>query len=153
MHSRRTIREAVASILSTTPVAWKSVIESRIASSRVIWPYLMVFAESDSSDPQTVSDPCVYGRELSISIIGMLRLPGTGDKESVEDKMDEVSAEIETKLTQSALRDSVPQIQSLSLVSTVMEVIEDGEGNYHAEVTLSWRVGYSTLEGYPGSLL
>jgi hypothetical protein len=113
----------------------------------------MVFAESDSSNQETVSDPCVYGRELSISVIGMLRLPGTGDKESVEDKMDEVSAEIETKLTQSALRDSVPQVQSLSLISTVMEVIEDGEGNYHAEVTTSWRIGYSTLEGYPGSLL
>jgi hypothetical protein len=113
----------------------------------------MVFAESDSSDPTTVSDPCVYGRELSISIVGMLRLPGTGDTYTVEDRMDEVSAEIETKLTQSALRDSVPQVQSLSLVSTVMEVIEDGEGNYHAEVTTSWRVGYSTLEGSPGSLL
>jgi hypothetical protein len=112
----------------------------------------MVFAESDTSDPQTVSDPCVYGRELSISVIGMLRLPGTGDKETVEDRMDEVSAEIETKLTQSALRDSVPQVQSLSLVSTVMEVIESEEG-YHAEVTLSWRVGYSTLESSPDSLL
>lgn len=153
MHARQTIREAVASILSRNPVAWKSVIESRIASSRVIWPYLMVFAESDSSEPTTVSDPCIYGRELSLAVVGMLRLPGTGDTYTVEDKMDAVAAEIETKLTQSILRGSVPSIQSLTLSSTVMEVIEDGDGSYHAEVRLDWRVGYSTLEGSPGSLL
>lgn len=153
MHARQQIREAVASILSRNPIAWKSVVESRIASSRVIWPYLMVFAETDSSDPTTVSDPCVYGRELSIAIVGMLRLPGTGDTYTIEDKMDALSAEIETKLTRSVLRDSVPSIQSLTLSSTSMEVIEDEEGKYHAEVRLDWRIGYSTLEGIPGSLL
>jgi hypothetical protein len=152
-HARQQIREAVATILSGQPIAWQSVTETRIASTRQIWPYLMVFAESDQSNPTTVSDPCVYGRELTLTVAGMLRLPGTGDTYTIEDKMDAVAAEIETKLTQSALRAEVPQVQSLSLASTSLEVVEEDEGIYHGEVITSWRIGYSTLEGVPETLL
>jgi hypothetical protein len=156
MHARQRIREAVASILSRNPVAWKSVVESRVASTRVIWPYLMVFVESETSQVGVVNDPCNYDRDLIISIVGMLRLPGTGDKESIEDRMDEVAAEIETKLTQDTLRAKV-MVGSLEHISTSMAVIEgegqDGQYTYHAEVTLSFRIGYSTEEGSPDSLI
>lgn len=152
-HARQQIREAVASILSSNPIAWGSVTKSRIASTLQIWPYLMVFAESEQSDPTTVNDPCIYGREMTLTVAGMLRLPGTGDTYTIEDKMDAVAAEIETKLTQSALRAVVSQVQSLSLTNTSMEVILEDDGIDHAEVILSWRIGYSTLEGVPGSLL
>lgn len=153
MHARQKIREAVAAVLSRNPVAWKSVTESRIASTRQIWPYLMVFAESEQSGQTTIGDPCVYGRDLTISVAGMLKLPGTGDTYTIEDKMDAVAAEIETKLTQSALRAEIPQVQSLSLINTSMDVILEDDGIDHADVILSWRVGYSTLEGFPDSLI
>ena len=153
MHARQQIREAVAAILSRQPIAWKLVTETRIASTRQIWPYLMVFSEGESAQPTTVSNPCVYGRELTITVAGMLRLPGTGDTYTIEDRIDECAAEIETKLTQSALRAEVAQVQSLSLVSTSFEFPEEDDGNYHAEVITSWRIGYSTLEGIPGTLI
>jgi hypothetical protein len=115
----------------------------------------MVFAESESSQAGTVNAPCVYQRDLTLIVTGMLRLPGTGDTYTIEDRMDECAAEIETKLTQSALRAEVAQVQSLELVSTGMEVIvEDFDGGVnHGEVMTSWRIGYSTLEGVPGTLL
>jgi hypothetical protein len=90
---------------------------------------------------------------MVLSVAGMLRLPGTGDTYTIEDKMDEVAAEIETKLTQSALREEVMQVGSLALVSTSMEVIIEEDGVDHAEVITSWRVGYSTLEGSPETLI
>lgn len=152
MHARQTIREAVATVLSSSPVAWGSVIESRIASTRVIWPYLMVFAESEQAEA-TFTNPASYMRDLTVTVAGMLRLPGTGDTQTIEDKMDDVAAEIETKLTQTTLRAEVQQIQSLSLTNTSMEVVEEEDGTMHAEVILSWRISYSTLEGSPGSLL
>jgi hypothetical protein len=116
----------------------------------------MVFVESETSQAATVNDPCNYERELILSVVGMLRLPGTGDKESIEDRMDEVSAEIETKLTQDTLRSKI-MVGSLEMLSSGMAVIEgegeDGRLTYHAEITLSFRIGYSTLEGSPDSLI
>ena len=152
-HARQQIREAVATILSRSPVAWKTVSKSRIQSTQQIWPYLMVFAESETSEPSTVDEPSRYGRELTVSVVGLLKLPGTGDTYTVEDRMDECAAEIETKLTQSALRTEVAQVQTLALTGTSMEVILEDDGIDHAEVILSWKIGYSTLEGSPDSLI
>ena len=152
-HARQQIREAVARLLAANPIAWKSVTESRIASTRQIWPYLMVFAESDFAEQSTVNDPCIYSREVTISVAGMLKLPGTGDTYTIEDRMDECAAEIETKLTQSALRAELSQVQTLALVSTSMEVILEDDGIDHAEVILQWRIGYSTEEGSPETLI
>jgi hypothetical protein len=115
----------------------------------------MVFAESESAQAGTVNDPCDYERNLTLIVTGMLRLPGNGDTYTIEDRMDECAAEIEAKLTQSALRAEVAQVQSLELVSTGLEVIvEDFEnGVNHGEVITSWRIGYSTEEGSPETLI
>lgn len=152
MHARQQIREAIARLLAANPVAWKSVTESRIASTRQIWPYLMVFADGELSEQIDATDPGVYDRTVTINVAGMLKLPGTGDTYTIEDRMDECAAEIEAKLTQSALRDEVP-IGTVALTSTSMEVILEEDGIDHGEVILQWRIGYSTLEGFPGSLI
>lgn len=149
-HARQQIREAVARLLARNPVAWASVTESRIASTRQIWPYLMVFAEGELVEQSTVNDPCIYDRTVTINVAGMLKLPGTGDTYTIEDRMDECAAEIETKLTQSALRDEV-QIGNLALINTSMEVILEEDGIDHAEVILSYQISYTTQEGSPDS--
>lgn len=114
----------------------------------------MVFAVSEPTQ-STVNDPCDYRRELTVIVKGLLKLPGTGDTYTVEDRMDECAAEIETKLTQSALRDEVQQIESFELVNTDIDVvIEDFEGGIdHGEVVTSWRVTYSTEEGSPETFI
>lgn len=151
MHARQQIREAVATVLSRGSVSWKSVTQTRIPSNRQIWPYLMVFAESEVSSQSTVNDPCIYEREVTITVAGMLKMPT--DTSIIEDRMDECAAEIEQKLTQSALRGELQQIQSLTLISTSMEVVQEEDGIDHGEVITSWRIGYSTLEGSPDTLI
>lgn len=153
MHARQKIREAVATVLSRNPVVWKhdAVTQTRIPSTRQIWPYLMVFAESETSSQLTVNDPCVYEREVTITVAGMLKMPT--DTSIIEDKMDECAAEIEQKMTQSALRNELSQIQSLTLISTSMEVVQEEDGIDHGEVITSWRISYATLEGSPDTLI
>ncbi|SEN70941.1 hypothetical protein SAMN05216404_106153 [Nitrosospira multiformis] len=150
-HARQQIREAVAAVLSRNPVPWKTVTKTRIPATMQIWPYLMVFAESESSSQLTVNDPCVYEREVTITVAGMLKLPT--NTSIIEDKMDECAAEIEQKLTQSTLRNELQQIQSLTLISTSMEVVQEEDGIDHGEVITSWRISYSTLEGSPDTLI
>lgn len=152
-HARKTIRNAVATILKTSPSNWSSVAESRIQSTRQQWPYLMVFADSETSEAVTMTLPMPYERDVTISIVGLLRLPGTGDTYTIEDKMDAVAAEIETKLTTATLRAAVSKVQSVMLVASKMDVILEEDGIDHAELNQTWQVSYSTLEGLPESFI
>lgn len=145
-HGRKLIRSAIATLLNTSPVAWTSVQETRIESPRQIWPYLMVFAESESSELETIGTAGIYERAAIISVVGLLRLPGTGDTVSIEDKMDTMAVEIETKLTRSTLGATV-RVGTLSLIATKMDVIIEEDGVDHAELNMTWAVSYSTAEG------
>ena len=86
-------------------------------------------------------------------------MPGTGDgsgnMETVEDRMDALSAEVETKLTDATLKASLAKVQTLALQSTSMEiVINDEDGTIsHAAVTQVWGVTYATTEGLPETLI
>lgn len=155
-HARQTLREAIASLLASSPSTWSQVIESRIPSSRVIWPYLMVYAAQESAEKISVESPCIYLRRVEILVVGMLRLPGSGDTQTIEDKMDAMAEEIETKLTNTTLRavSGVLQIESLSLTTTTMDVVVDEEqAPDHAEVQLSFDVAYVTTEGVAATIL
>lgn len=152
-HARKTIRSAIATILKSSPTNWQSVTETRIQSPRQVWPYLMVFAESDVATPLSVNLPGMYDREITIAIVGLLRLPGSGDTYTIEDKMDAVAAEIETKLTTATLRAAVPKVQILSLRSSKMDVILEDNGVDHAQVHQTWTVMYSNTEGLPEALI
>lgn len=152
-HTRKIIRNAVATILKTSPTTWSSVSESRIQSTRQIWPYLMVFADSETSEAVTMTLPMPYERTVIISVVGLLRLPGTGDTYTIEDKMDAVAAEIETKLTTSTLRAIVPRVQSVMLTSSNMDVVIEEDGIDHAELNQTWSISYSTMEGLPEAFI
>ena len=156
-HARQTIREAAAGLLAATPTNWNKVYETRIASSRQVWPYLMVFDTEETSSQATVNSSGIYQRSMTLSIVGMLKLPGTGDgtgmTETIEDRMDTVAAEIETKLTLSALA-AVCKVQFVELQSTSKDVITTENNDIsHAEITTTWSIGYYTSEGYPSTLL
>jgi hypothetical protein len=72
----------------------------------------------------------------------MLRL--SQDLIDVENRMDEMAAQIETKLTSTRLRSAMAKFQTLTLVHTALDVLED-----HAEVSMSWDVAYANVEGIP----
>ncbi len=159
MHARQTIREAIATILATAPTNWSSVLQTRIATTRQVWPFLMVYAVEESAEQLLIHPTGIYDRTATIHIVGMLKMPGTGDgsgnMETVEDRMDALSSEVETKLTNATLKASVSKTQLLALQSTSMEiVINDEDGSIsHAAVTQVWSVAYSTSEGAPETLI
>ena len=153
-HARQQIREAVATLLRVTPSTWGAVFETRLPTSRAVMPYLMVFSDGDAVDSISVNSAGVYFRNLSLVVAGRLRLPGNNDTETVEDRMDALAAEVETKLTFAALLATLTQIKGLSLVSTEMVVVTDEQdAPQYAEVTLAFVARYATAEGAPTALI
>lgn len=158
-HARQTIREAIATVLSTAPTNWVKVFETRIVTSRQVMPFLIVYASDEACTSMLMHPASIYDRTITIQITAMLKMPGTGDgtgmTETVEDRMDVVAAEIETKLTRTSLTAIVPKVKTLELQSTAMEVVvNEADGNIsHAELTQTWVVTYDTAEGAPEVLI
>jgi hypothetical protein len=153
-HARQQIREAAATLLKVSPSTWGQVFETRIPSSRAVMPYLMIFSDGEVIDPSTVNLPDAYQRDLNLVVAGRLRLPGNNDTETVEDRMDALAVEVETKLKFSALLLTLTQIKSLRLVTTEMVVVTDEQdAPQYAEVTLSFVAQYFTAEGAPETLI
>jgi len=153
-HARQTIREGAAALLKVSPSTYSSVQESRVPSSRQIWPYLLVFADAEVSDLLTEDIPGILSRSMQLVIVGMLRMPGNGDTQTIEDKMDAMTAELETKLSFSTLQAAVGAVKGMTLTGTTMEVVlTPEEAISHAEVTQVWQVDYYTADGSPEALL
>lgn len=138
---------AVISILSGHG-SWITIVESRIPMRRAVWPYLMVYADWDRSARVTLHDPSPYDRTATIAVVGMLRLPCSGDTQTIEDQMDALASDIEIWLTTDQLRGVMAGFQRLALVHTGMAVMAN-----HAEVTTLWNIDYATQEGAPGVLI
>jgi hypothetical protein len=159
MHARNQIIEAMASILSRNPVAWKSVAVTSEPSARQIWPYLMVYPDGDQGDAViniTVSDPAMHDREMTVFARGMLKAPT--DSTLMQGMVDKCSGEIDKKITQAALRAQLPNSSSMTLapIATNWRLVlaeDDPDGIDHIEVFSSWRIGYSVLEGSPEVLI
>ena len=153
-HARQQIREAVATLLKVSPVTWGPVFETRVPSSRAILPYLLVFSDGESVDSISVNSPGICLRDLNIVVAGRLKLPGNNDTETVEDRMDALASEVETKLAFSALLATLTQLKSFRLASTEMVVvIDDQDSPQYAEVTLAFVARYATAEAAPTTLI
>lgn len=158
-HARQTIREAVATVLAATPTNWGKVFETRLVPNRQVMPFLIVYASDETSAAMMIHPSNIYDRVLTVNVVAMLKMPGTGDgssmTETVEDRMDVVAAEIETKLTTTALGAIVSKAKTLELKSTAMEVVvNETDGSIsHAELTQTWAITYNTVEGAPETLI
>lgn len=153
-HARQQIREAAATALRVTPSTWGQVFETRIPSSRAVMPYLMTFAPDDAPDAATIDQPGIYLRDATLIVAGRLRLPGNNDTETIEDRMDALAAEVETKLTFAALIAALPLVKSLRLGPTEAVVVTDEQdAPQYAEVTLQFTARYATAEGAPETLI
>lgn len=155
-HARQAIREAAATLLRTTPTAWTTVFETRIPKTRPNKNFLMVFSDGDVSEKTNADTPGLYQRRCALHVVGHLRLPGNTDTETVEDQMDAMAAEIETKLTFATLQaaSGMTLLHGLVLGATDMAVVVDEEDKpMHAELTLSFVADYFTTEGSPATLI
>ena len=149
-HARQTIRANIKEILlAGKHPQWGTVVDDRVPLDRTAWPYLMVYTDSDAGDPN-VSRPAAQIRDLTIIITGMVRLSGTGEKHTVEAKMDAIAEAVEERLTFDAVLALNSGVKEVTLLSTDLEVVETEDQKVdHAEVTMTWRFIYATLEGQP----
>lgn len=153
-HARQQIREAAATLLKTSPSAWGQVFETRLPSARAVMPYLMLFCDGEQVEAATVHAPDIYLREASLIVAGRLRLPGNNDLETVEDRMDALAAEVESKLRFAALVAAVPLLHALRLVASDMTVVTDEQdAPQYAEITLQYLAAYATQEGVAETLI
>lgn len=153
-HIRAQVKDALATILGTSPTTWGRVYKTRVQSTRQVWPYLMLYSAGDTTEILSVDDPIIYQRNVSIVIVGMLRMPSNSDKQTIEDKMDALSLEVETKLTSAAVRSALTGIESLSMESTALDlIVTDDDVIDHAEVTMKWNVVCANSENSPSTII
>jgi len=158
-HARQQVREAIATLLATTPTNWSMVLQTRLVTPRQVWPFLMVYVTDESAEQMLIHPSGIYDRSAQLNIVGMLKMPGmgngTGDSETVEDRMDAMAAEIETKLTLSTVQAALAKVKTISLQTSGMEIVinEDDGSVSHAVLTQVWAVTYDTVEGSPETLI
>lgn len=154
-HARQQIREAAAALLkAAAPTTWGLVFETRIPSARAVMPYLMIFSDGESMAADSINLPGVYLRDLNMHVVGRIRLPGNNDTETVEDRMDALAAEVETKLKFSAIVATLTQVKSLRIASTEMNVVvDDQDAPQFAEITMSFVARYATAEALPETFI
>ncbi len=155
-HIRKQVRDAVATILDTgTPTNWvKPVEKTRIPSPRQKWPFLMVYSTGEGDEAISPLNPAIYLRTIGISVVGMLRLPGSGDTISIEDKMDALALEVESKLTFNALESTLSGVQTLLMQGTELDVVVSEDGAIdHAEVIINFEITCASAEDAPATIL
>ncbi len=153
VHARQQIMTELVNLLKVNKVSYRTVINDRIPAARTIWPYLMLYIDTESSIKDVVNKVGNYQRIIVIVITGMLKA-AAGDKNLVEAEMASIAEEIEKKLTYTAIQAVLPLVKSLSLTDTSMEVVvDDAEKPDHAEVTVLCEVSYATAEGVPGTFI
>lgn len=150
VHARTQIRDAVSDLLKQETEAWALVYKSRIDYPRDIWPYLKVYCDKEDMQRLTIHSPHAEERTLSLNIVGLIRIPSAGETETIEDKMDALALKVESILTEDALYVALPALRTLDLVGSAMDVILNQDDKIsHAEITLTYKIGYTTMEGMP----
>lgn len=152
LHIRQQVKYAIASLLKVDMVEYESVLETRLQSSRQIWPYLLVYSTGDTVESVAATDPNIYLRQINITVVGMLRI--NNDNLEIEQIMDAFCLEVESKLISSNLRALVPQFESFSMVSTNLDIIvTEDDAIDHAEATMNFVVTCANSETSPSVLI
>lgn len=148
-HARQTLREAIATVLDAGKVSYSRVYQSRLPPLQQVWPHVAVYDENEADALLTIHPSQPLERDLRIITEGRLQV--VGNPEDMEDRMDTLAAEVETKLTYAALGAVFPKLVTLQLLDTEKRIIFDERTDQisHATVVLGWRVVYMTNEGAP----
>lgn len=150
-HVRQQIREAAETILNATPTNWSRVFLSRISPQRDLPPHLLVYVSAESSEADDIHVNHLQMREVTLTVRGRHRIV---DGELIEEKLDAIASEVETKLKTTAVRALIPGVQSFVLTSTSFdELVDDEYERSYAEVTMTFRVRIFTTEGVPATFV
>lgn len=153
-HARQQIRDAIVTLLNASPSNFRRAYNTRIQPAQQVWPYLLVWCGSESVVSGTIHPTDIQDRTATITIEGRLQVPQR-EVELIETRMDDLAAEIETTLTNTAMLAEVTNLKDIGLNDSTFEVVlseEDGTVSY-AQLTMNFIVRYFTMEGSPETLI
>lgn len=146
MHVRQRILETIKDIL-TPADRWRRVFLSTQPPARDVFPYLLVYDESESSENILIHPTPIQQREVAIAIRGYIQ---TQDSEQALKIRNEVATEIEEKLTHSALNAELSgSVKGLEYTGSFYEEVEDEEERISSTIALNFTVQIHTAEGSP----
>lgn len=118
-----------------------------------VWPYLLVWIGTESVTLETIHPGVLLNRVAILTVEARLQVLQR-ETETMESRMDEIAAEIETTLTVSALQ-AIVDVKDISLADSSFDVVmndEDGSISF-ALLTMNFAVNYYTVDGSPEILV
>lgn len=152
-HARQQIRDAVATLLNAAPSSYRRAYNTRIQPMQQVWPYLLVWIGTESVTLETIHPGVLLNRVAILTVEARLQVLQR-ETETMESRMDEIAAEIETTLTVSALQ-AIVDVKDISLADSSFDVVmndEDGSISF-ALLTMNFAVNYYTVDGSPEILV
>lgn len=152
-HARQQVRDAIVTLLNTSPTNYNRAYNTRIPPMQQVWPYLLVWNETESIPQMTIHPAGLQMRELSLTIEARLQLQQR-ETETLEARMDTVAAEIETKLTSATIQTALAAVDGITLVDTQMQLaVDENDVPSYGYITMNYTLSYATNEGTPGTLV
>jgi hypothetical protein len=143
MHARQQILDAVGAILSgvATP-PWRGVYIAGMLPGLAQMPCLLVRAEGETVQPLDVHT----GQSRIVSLSTIIVAKAWQNPEDTTASLNDMSARIETALTQAALI-ALVEIASITLAS--VEITEEADDNGFVGIDHRWEIEYLTRIGAP----
>ncbi|MCG7984734.1 MAG: hypothetical protein JAY90_18530 [Candidatus Thiodiazotropha lotti] len=149
-HVRKQVRDAVGVLLSANPTNWNHVFKTKITPQREVLPYLLVYIDNENIEALDISPAYLQLRDMQLIVRGRFRLV---EGESLEDYLDDIAVEIETKLTTATLKAQLAdKLKGFELVTINDDLITDDNERSYAEIVFEWHVKVMTTEGIPETL-
>lgn len=150
-HVREQVRDAVATILKRSIKGkWTHVYQTRIKPAHDTRPFLLVYVDSESSEPLTIHPTPIIERTMLVSIRGFLAIT---DDQKIEKQMDDMAAEIECCLVHDAMDTELStKVGVWFLINSTM-TIEEEEERIDAQLALDYTLTVSTAEADPQTLM
>ena len=145
-HARQQVRDALVTLLNSAPSSYRRAYNTRIPPMQQVWPYLLVWTDSETVTEQTIHPSSLQLRDMNLAIEARVQLPQR-ETEVLETRMDTVAAEIETKLKLSTMQTSLAHITNFVLTDTRMELaVDQDDVPAYGAITLNYVISYTTVE-------
>ena len=152
-HARQQVRDALVTLLNSAPSSYRRAYNTRIPPMQQVWPYLLVWTDSETVTEQTIHPSSLQLRDMNLAIEARVQLPQR-ETEVLETRMDTVAAEIETKLKLSTMQTSLAHVTNFVLTDTRMELaVDQDDVPAYGAITLNYVISYTTVEGSPETLV
>jgi len=141
-HIRQQIREAIATAVTGLATTGARVYQSRVYPLETAnLPALLVYSDSDTSEPMTIHAPRVLQRSLSVRVVAIAKAVA-----DVDDTLDKICKEVETALANPV--SGLTMAKTVTLTGTQLEMVGTAEQPAGA-ANMQYQIDYFNAENAP----